>query len=148
MCSIIISAGILATTYQAQDLKDIHGDRVIGRHTLPIVLPKIARPSVFVGLAAWSVGLVLLWKLDLATAFIFMSVGLFTGVRFVARQTVPDDQVSFYWYNVRALHHSPSRPTADHFYSRLQWLSGFEEDNFRFEAHQEVYIIVLLRFSS
>jgi len=100
LCSIIISAGILATTYQAQDMKDIHGDRAIGRHTLPIVLPKVARPSILIGLAAWSLGLVLLWKLDMATALLFMSVGLFTGYRFMARKSVPDDQISFYWYNV------------------------------------------------
>ncbi|TCD63857.1 hypothetical protein EIP91_004871 [Steccherinum ochraceum] len=99
LCSIVISAGILATTYQAQDLKDIHGDRLIGRHTLPIVLPRVARPSILIGLSLWSIGLVLLWKLDVGTALAFLAIGLFTGYRFVARKSVPDDQISFYWYN-------------------------------------------------
>ncbi|THH28542.1 hypothetical protein EUX98_g5644 [Antrodiella citrinella] len=100
LLSIIISAGILATTYQAQDMKDIHGDRAIGRHTLPIVLPKVARPSILIGLAVWSLGLAVLWKLDVITALLFMSIGLFTGCRFFLRKSIPDDQISFYWYNV------------------------------------------------
>ena len=43
IASICISSGILATTYHAQDLKDIHGDRIAGRRTLPIVSPVIAQ---------------------------------------------------------------------------------------------------------
>ncbi|KAH8103539.1 UbiA prenyltransferase family [Cristinia sonorae] len=99
LCSMIISAGILATTYQAQDLKDIHGDRAVGRHTLPIVLPKVARPSILLGLAAWSMALAVVWKLDPVTGLAFMAVGFFTGYRFMACKSVPDDQISFYWYN-------------------------------------------------
>ncbi|KAF5344479.1 hypothetical protein D9758_014139 [Tetrapyrgos nigripes] len=51
--SVCISTGIFATTIQAQDFKDIPGDRMIGRRTLPIVLPDIARETLMIALLFW-----------------------------------------------------------------------------------------------
>ncbi|OBZ77606.1 Digeranylgeranylglyceryl phosphate synthase [Grifola frondosa] len=78
--SVCISAGIFATTIQAQDFKDVHGDRAIGRHTLPIVFPAIARHTILV---------------DWVTAFVFVTLALFVSYRFLTFKTVPEDQVSF-----------------------------------------------------
>lgn len=100
MAAIGISSGILATTYQAQDLKDIHGDRIAGRRTLPIVAPTIARFSVSGGLLIWSLGLAALWQLQWDALLIFLAPAVFTAYRFLILKTVPEDQVSFYWYNV------------------------------------------------
>ncbi|KAH8088965.1 UbiA prenyltransferase family [Cristinia sonorae] len=100
IASICISSGILATTYQAQDLKDIHGDRIAGRRTLPIVSPVIARLSISGGLILWSVGLALVWGLQLDALLLFLAPGMLTAFRFWALKTVREDQISFYWYNV------------------------------------------------
>ncbi|KAJ3557578.1 hypothetical protein NM688_g1400 [Phlebia brevispora] len=98
--SILLSAGINATTIQAQDFKDVHGDRAIGRRTLPIILPGIARYTILAGLTTWSVGLAWIWKLDWATAFVFLSIAGIVASRFQFLTSVREDQVSYYWYNV------------------------------------------------
>ena len=100
--SILLSAGINATTIQAQDFKDVHGDAAIGRRTLPIILPGIARYTILAGLTAWSIGLAWVWKLDWATAFIFLSIAGVVVSRFQFLTSVKEDQVSYYWYNVSA----------------------------------------------
>ena len=96
----MLSAGINATTIQAQDFKDVHGDRAIGRRTLPIILPGVARYTILAGLTLWSIGLAWIWKLDWATASVFLSVAGIVASRFQLLTSVKEDQVSYYWYNV------------------------------------------------
>ena len=96
----MLSAGINATTIQAQDFKDVHGDRAIGRRTLPIILPGVARYTILAGLTLWSIGLAWIWKLDWATASVFLSVAGIVASRFQLLTSVKDDQISYYWYNV------------------------------------------------
>ncbi|KAI0062573.1 hypothetical protein BV25DRAFT_1803812 [Artomyces pyxidatus] len=98
--SIYCSAGIVATTIQAQDFKDEDGDRVIGRKTIPIVLPSIGRYTVFVPLLLWSGVLSMAWRLDFLTAAAFQTLAVFVGARFISYKSVPADQISYYWYNV------------------------------------------------
>ncbi|KAJ7902542.1 UbiA prenyltransferase family [Mycena olivaceomarginata] len=98
--SIAISAGIFATTIHAQDFKDIEGDRAIGRRTIPIVLPSIARYTILVALTLWSIGLAGVWKLGIFEATAFISLGFLVGGRYIFCQSTVDDQISFYWYNV------------------------------------------------
>ncbi|KAJ7186133.1 UbiA prenyltransferase family, partial [Mycena filopes] len=98
--SIAISAGIFATTIHAQDFKDTDGDRAIGRRTIPIVLPSIARYTVMVPLMMWSIGLAFVWRLSLLTSIIFVSLAFSVGARYIVSSTVHADQVAFYWYNV------------------------------------------------
>ncbi|KAJ7276813.1 UbiA prenyltransferase family-domain-containing protein [Mycena rebaudengoi] len=100
LLSIAISAGIFATTIHAQDFKDQVGDRAIGRQTIPIILPSIARYTVIVPLTVWSGGLVFVWKLNLPAAFAFISFAIFVGVRYMVSRTVHNDQISFYYYNI------------------------------------------------
>lgn len=100
LLAISISAGIFATTIQAQDFKDIRGDSLIGRKTLPIVLPSVARPTLLVALLVWSLSLTHIWRLDFTTACTLIALSCFVGVRFVFLQGEKDDQISFYWYNV------------------------------------------------
>jgi 4-hydroxybenzoate polyprenyltransferase len=97
---VCCSAGIFATTIQAQDFKDEEGDRAVGRRTIPIVFPSFARWTVIVPLLMWSSGLSLLWGLDVTTSLCFITLGLFVGVQFLISKTVKSDQISFYWYNV------------------------------------------------
>ena len=106
--AICLSAAIFASTYHVQDFKDIDGDRLMGRQTLPIVQPQHARKTVIVGLMAWSVALVAIWQLDVVAAALLLSLAAITGVRFLVYRTVPGDQVSFYLYNVRGVSYSSS----------------------------------------
>ena len=99
--SVLCSAGIFATTIQAQDFKDTVGDKMIGRKTLPIVYPSIARPTLMLMLAAWSIGLSLLWKLSAQSALWFNLLGMAVGGRYISTTNMKADQRSFYLYNVR-----------------------------------------------
>ena len=107
MYSILASTGIFASTIHAQDFKDVEGDSLIGRKTLPIVAPKHARKTILVGLLAWSVALNAIWHLDIVSSMTFLALAATVGVRFLLYKTVPDDQYSFYLYNVRGSVLSP-----------------------------------------
>ena len=98
--SVLCSAGIFATTIQAQDFKDTEGDRLVGRKTLPLVAPTIARPTLLLALMTWSVGLSALWRLSTEVALAFNILALAVGGRYVAFNTIKADQHSFYLYNV------------------------------------------------
>lgn len=116
--SVLLSTSILTTTYHAQDFRDIHGDRLIGRKTLPIVYSSIARPSVAFGVLWWTVVLCSFWELcrfenshsgaldamNVIVAALLVGVAGVVGGRFVLLRDVKDDRVSFHWYNVRVGH--------------------------------------------
>lgn len=108
--AVLLSTSILTTTYHAQDFRDINGDRLIGRKTLPVVYPSIARPSVAFGVMWWTVVLCSVWELcsiqgssgivDVLVAALLFGVAGVVGWRFVLLRDVKDDKVSFHWYNV------------------------------------------------
>lgn len=106
MLSIALSAGIFATTIQTQDFKDIEGDRLIGRQTLPINLPWIARFTVLPILLAWSIGLSFVWRIGFEVSVPFVGLAALIGVRFIVKRDVASDKISFYYlYNVRGVLH-------------------------------------------
>ncbi|KAI5120555.1 hypothetical protein M0805_000283 [Coniferiporia weirii] len=109
--SILCSAGIFASTIQAQDFKDIVGDRLVGRKTLPIVAPTVSRPTLLLGLLAWSVGLSSIWCLSTVVALAFNMLALLVGIRFVVFDINRADQRSFYLYNVSSESHAIVLPT-------------------------------------
>ncbi|KAL5535076.1 hypothetical protein ACEPAF_3169 [Sanghuangporus sanghuang] len=98
--SVLCSAGIFATTIQAQDFKDTEGDRLVGRKTLPIVAPSVARPTLMLALLAWSSALSSLWRLAAVPAIVFHFLALSVGGRFMTLKSIKADQRSFYLYNV------------------------------------------------
>ncbi|EMD36321.1 hypothetical protein CERSUDRAFT_65984 [Gelatoporia subvermispora B] len=98
--SICISAGIFATTIQTQDFKDVHGDRIVGRRTLPIVWPSVARYTVLVGLCLWSLILASIWDLSIDAQIVSHGLSIFVSYRFMTYKGIHEDQISFYWYNV------------------------------------------------
>ncbi|EED83007.1 predicted protein, partial [Postia placenta Mad-698-R] len=98
--ALLLSAGIFATTIHAQDFKDVQGDQMIGRLTIPIVFPEIACYTIIIGLLVWSTILVNIWDVDEIVSGAFIIMATFVGVRFLAKRGVWHDQVSFYWYNV------------------------------------------------
>ncbi|EJD05643.1 uncharacterized protein FOMMEDRAFT_79213 [Fomitiporia mediterranea MF3/22] len=100
--SVLCSAGIFATTIQAQDFKDATGDALVGRRTLPLVHPTIARPTLLVALAIWSVALSIIWGLSGELSLLFNVFGAAVGGRFLLKTSTKADQRSFYLYNVCA----------------------------------------------
>lgn len=99
--AVCLSTAIFATTIHAQDFKDVYGDALVGRKTLPIVHPKYSRQTILIGLSVWSLSLNIIWGLDSFTGALLMLLAMCVGVRFMVYKTVPDDQFSFYLYNVR-----------------------------------------------
>lgn len=89
------------STIQAQDFKDEEGDKLIGRKTLPIVAPNIARPTFALALLAWSVALSMIWKLNTVLAIAYNLLGFMVAVRFLIFNGIKADQKSFYLYAVR-----------------------------------------------
>lgn len=101
--SILCSAGIFATTIQAQDFKDTAGDVLVGRQTLPLVHPALARPTLMIALAIWSIALSFVWNLNAETALLFNILGAAVGGRFIFKTSTKADQRSFYLYNVSGI---------------------------------------------
>ena len=101
MLSVLLSAGAYGTTNQATDFKDIKGDRLMGRKTLPIAAPILARPTLFALMCAWSVALSKVWELDVFAATAFCALGFTAAARFILYQTVAADKKSCLLYNVR-----------------------------------------------
>lgn len=98
-----MSTMIFATTLHCQDFKDAEGDRMIGRKTLPILFPSLARFSVLVGLPLWSVCLTCLWKIDAICSAAFVAYAALVGMRFVMLRGTQADRQSCQLYSVSTL---------------------------------------------
>lgn len=98
--SVLCSASIVATTVHAQDFQDVIGDKLIGRHTLAIEHPTLARPMLMAILVAWSMALSSIWGLSSSLGRAYSILGALVGWRFVLKRSVKSDQRSFYLYNV------------------------------------------------
>lgn len=70
---------------------------------MPLEYPRIARPSVLLGMLVWSVYLSYLWTLDTIMAVMLCGLAMFVGLRFCTKDGRRNDQVSFYWYNVSTI---------------------------------------------
>ena len=98
--SVLCSAGIFFTTIQSQDFKDVEGDTLIGRQTIPIVHPTLAAPTLALSLQAWSLGLAILWHANLMTAVAINALSLAVGICYIISTSCKAYQRSFYLYNV------------------------------------------------
>ncbi|KAF7289942.1 S-adenosyl-L-methionine-dependent methyltransferase [Mycena indigotica] len=98
--AILLSGCIFATTIYAQDFRDVIGDGLIGRDTIPIRFGAPSRPALLTGIIIWSMSLSCIWQADLYTASFFILLGAFAGGRFVCMTTVEEDRRSYFWYNV------------------------------------------------
>lgn len=101
--SILCSAGVILCTIHAQDFKDMFGDAQVGRTTIPIVYPKVARPTLMFAIIAWSIALTVMWELPPVLCFAFLIFGAFVGWRFLAKSSQKDDAESLTNYMVRPL---------------------------------------------
>lgn len=103
LIAVVMSMVIFSTTLHCQDFKDEEGDRLIGRKTLPIVFPSLARTSVMVGLPLWSVCLTCLWKVDVLCSVAFVAYASMVGMRFKMLQSANADRKSCQLYSVSHL---------------------------------------------
>lgn len=103
LIAVAMSMVIFATTLHCQDFKDEEGDRMIGRKTLPILFPSLARISVMVGLPFWSFVLTCLWKIDVICSAAFVAYAGLVGMRFVMLQGTHADRKSCQLYSVSPL---------------------------------------------
>ena len=103
LISFAVNALILLSTIHAQDFRDVEGDKLMGRRSVPIVWPEGSRVSMLVLLPAWSVGLS--WACDLAIPFSvpFCCLSLYIGWRFFQKRTTDADRQTYQYYNVRLL---------------------------------------------
>ncbi|KAI0313762.1 UbiA prenyltransferase family [Amylostereum chailletii] len=95
--AVCFSVGTIATTIHAQDFKDVHGDRAVGRSTIPIAYPSFARYTLLAPMVGWAYVLAVAWHLDWATSAAFIALALYVGARFVVGA---DARVSYNWYNL------------------------------------------------
>ncbi|KAL5371597.1 hypothetical protein DPSP01_014155 [Paraphaeosphaeria sporulosa] len=81
---LFITSMILATTFQAQDMKDQEGDRARGGRTAPLVIgDTAARWTIAVPVMAWSFVCPLFWGLNWVGYVLPVGVGALVSARFV-----------------------------------------------------------------
>ncbi|KAI5116971.1 hypothetical protein M0805_002172 [Coniferiporia weirii] len=96
--SVFCSAGIILCTIKAQDFKDTIGDAAVGRRTLPIVHPELARPTLMVSIMAWSIALSIIWGLNLLVALPFIALGTSIGWLFLTKKSTGADKKHLFLY--------------------------------------------------
>ncbi|TFK49264.1 hypothetical protein OE88DRAFT_403802 [Heliocybe sulcata] len=98
--AVAISGLLLLTTIHAQDFKDVVGDRLQGRRTLPIAMPSLSRTSLFVAMSFWSFLLPQLWQVDLSIALPFGALGFLVGLQCYWYRSAKADRIMYMIYNV------------------------------------------------
>ncbi|KAJ7661460.1 hypothetical protein DFH06DRAFT_1192314 [Mycena polygramma] len=98
--AIFLSASIFATTIFAQDFRDVVGDSLINRDTIPLHFGSPSRTVLLLGIVSWSIGLSWIWNLDPYSAFALTALGAYAGGRFTRYTTVEEDRDSYFYYNV------------------------------------------------
>ncbi|KAF8839043.1 hypothetical protein BDN67DRAFT_817885 [Paxillus ammoniavirescens] len=104
--AVQLSVAVFASTMHCQDFKDVDGDRLIGRRTLPMVFPVASRISAGLGLSLWSLCLCYIWDLDWLCTVAFVAYGCLVGARFMLYRSVEADRQSCKYYSMWfSLHH-------------------------------------------
>lgn len=96
----MISSAIYGTTYHAQDFKDVAGDEIVGRKTLPMVYPSISRYAYLFLALFWSIAIGMSLQIKSSLACIPLALGFLTGIRFVIWRSIKSDQLSFVLHGV------------------------------------------------
>ena len=99
-----LSFMIILTTIHAQDFRDEAGDRNEGRETIPIVMPRVGRLSMPVGLAFWSLILIIGWCRNVVLGGALVGMGILVGSRFYYVRDADADKTSYLLYNVSPHH--------------------------------------------
>ncbi len=93
---MFILGAVTVSTVHTQDLADVQGDRLRGRKTVPLVHgEEIARWSVAVMVAAWSVFCPIFWGLSVLGFLPSLGVGGYLSVTVIRHRSVRADKVSW-----------------------------------------------------
>lgn len=94
---LFITSMILATTFQAQDMKDQEGDRARGRRTAPLVIGDgPARWTIAIPVMIWSFVCPLFWGLGWVGYVLPVGVGALVSVRFVMLRGFWEDKKTWW----------------------------------------------------
>ncbi|KAG9309608.1 UbiA prenyltransferase family-domain-containing protein [Chiua virens] len=104
--AVQLTIAVFTTTVHCQDFKDVEGDRVTGRVTVPIMFPIASRLVVGLGLPLWSFLLCWVWDIDWVCTVAFVAYGCFVGGRFLLLRTRDADKRSCKYYSIWfSIHH-------------------------------------------
>lgn len=85
----------------AQDFRDRAGDTVMGRKTIPLLLPQsVARWSLAMLILAWTLGLIMLWQPPVVASAVFAATAMRCLGGYVSSHDEKDDYTSYCWYGV------------------------------------------------
>ncbi|KAF5343648.1 hypothetical protein D9758_014674 [Tetrapyrgos nigripes] len=98
--AIGLSSFLFMTTAHTQDLLDVQGDMKIGRSTLALEHPRVARRSILLILSTWSLVLSREWNLHAVFRIFLCGIAVYVGLRFLFKVGQKEDRQSFYWYIV------------------------------------------------
>ena len=101
--AVQLTIAVFTSTVHCQDFKDVEGDRVTGRRTVPIMFPIASRLVVGLGLPIWSYVLCCIWDTDWFCTVSFVAYGCFVGGRFLCLRTRDADKRSCKYYSVSAI---------------------------------------------
>ncbi|QDS67657.1 hypothetical protein FKW77_004824 [Venturia effusa] len=97
--AVLMICAIFATTGHAQDFRDRSADALMGRKTIPLLLPQgVARWSLAALILAWTVGLIALWQPPTIASVIFFLLGMRCLSGYLWSYEERDDYVSYCWY--------------------------------------------------
>ncbi|TBU40209.1 UbiA prenyltransferase family [Dichomitus squalens] len=92
---------VISTTIQAQDFKDVEGDILVGRQTLPIVFPIASRIVTVLLIPVWSFFFAFFYPTAYPSLLFLVGIlGAINSVRFWFIRTRDGDKVSYLLYNV------------------------------------------------
>ncbi|KAG6371220.1 UbiA prenyltransferase family-domain-containing protein [Boletus reticuloceps] len=104
--AVQLTIAVFTSTVHCQDFKDVEGDRLTGRRTVPIMFPITSRLVVGLGLPIWSYLLCCIWDIDWLCTLAFVAYGCFVGGRFLCLRTRDADKRSCKYYSIWfSLHH-------------------------------------------
>ncbi|KAK7457002.1 hypothetical protein VKT23_010305 [Stygiomarasmius scandens] len=101
MNAILASGLIFSLTGHAQDFRDRSGDALLGRRTIPLILPQtIARWSLILAMSGLTLGLIKLWEPPVLVAALFGLLGVITSAKFAIDYSEEQDRKTFRWYEL------------------------------------------------
>lgn len=98
--AVQLTIAVFTSTVHCQDFKDVKGDHLTGRCTVPIMFPVASRLVVGFGLPIWSFVLCCIWDIDWFCTTAFVTYGCFVGGRFLFLRTRDADKMSCKFYSV------------------------------------------------
>ncbi|KAJ3846637.1 UbiA prenyltransferase family [Lentinula lateritia] len=94
---------LIASTIQVQDFRDVVGDRIQGRATLPAIFPNLSRIITSILISVWSFELSILWRVSGVGATIYVIFGLYISGRIEFQRSQAEDKCTLGLYMVSDL---------------------------------------------